>query len=50
MVVVRIVLKMPVSEYGSVKKSIEEWYNHLMICPIGSLSVFNSIFTGVKLN
>jgi hypothetical protein len=26
--VVRIVHKMPVSEYGSVKKSHEEWYDH----------------------
>jgi hypothetical protein len=30
MVDVRIVHKMPVAEYGSVKKSLEEWYNHLM--------------------
>jgi len=49
MAVVRIVHKKPVSEYGSVKKSLEEWYDHLMICPIGSLSIFNSVFTGVKL-
>jgi hypothetical protein len=48
MVVVRIVHNMPVSEYDSVKKSLEEWYNHLMICPISSLSML-SVFTGVKL-
>lgn len=48
MIVVRIVHKMPVSEYGSVKKSLEAWYNHLVICPIGSLSMF-SVFTGVEL-
>jgi hypothetical protein len=47
---VRIVHKMPVSEYGSVKKRIEEWYNHLMICPIGSLPMFHYVFAGVKLN
>lgn len=46
---IRIVHIMPVCEYGSVKKSLEEWYNQIMICPIGSLSMFNSIFTGVKL-
>jgi hypothetical protein len=44
-----IVLKMPASEYGSVKMSLEEWYDHLMICPIGSLSIFICVFTGVKL-
>jgi hypothetical protein len=47
--VVHIVLKMPVSEYGSVKMSLELWYDHFMICPIGSLSMFIDVFTGVGL-
>jgi len=46
---VRIVHQMPVFEYGSVKKSLEEWYDHLMICPISSLS-FQRCFYRRKVN
>jgi len=47
--VLRIVLNMPVSEHGSVKMSLEAWYNHFLICPIGSLSISKDVFTGVRL-
>jgi hypothetical protein len=35
-----IVHEMPAGEYSSVKMSLEVWYDHFMICPIGSLSIF----------
>lgn len=44
-----IVLKMPVSDYGSVKMSLEAWYNQFMICPIGILSIILDVFAGVRL-
>jgi hypothetical protein len=40
---------MPAGEYGSVKMSLEVWYDHFVICPIGSLSMFIDVFTGVGL-